>query len=185
MDKDIPTAQEASAPLSEPTLKYLKLAKTGPAETLEAEFAPRVNLFTGDNGLGKTFLLDCAWWALTGLWANEVAAQPSASRGASIEFAHINGDEPRKSAYAWINQAWRDPTRKGLSGLFLYVGVDGSFSYSQNFNLEKYRPSDQRIFTNDRVWYGYNEPKDTPKSPERTVIRGLMVDSRLAKEQRG
>ena len=39
---------------------------------MEVEFAPRVNLITGDNGLGKSFLLDSAWWVLTGAWPAEV-----------------------------------------------------------------------------------------------------------------
>ncbi len=47
-------------------LEYLKLENVGPAPRMEVEFAPRVNLITGDNGLGKSFLLDTAWRALTG-----------------------------------------------------------------------------------------------------------------------
>ena len=53
-------------------LEYLKLENVGPAPRMEVEFAPRVNLMTGDNGLGKSFLLDTAWWALTGYWPAEV-----------------------------------------------------------------------------------------------------------------
>jgi recombinational DNA repair ATPase RecF len=33
---------------------------------LDVALAPRLNLLAGDNGLGKTFLLDLAWFALTG-----------------------------------------------------------------------------------------------------------------------
>ena len=51
------------------TLQVLRLSGTGPAARLDCEFAPRLNLLTGDNGLGKTFVLECAWWALTGSWA--------------------------------------------------------------------------------------------------------------------
>ena len=50
-------------------LKSLKLRDIGPAPRLGVELADRLNLFTGDNGLGKTFILDLAWWALTGDWA--------------------------------------------------------------------------------------------------------------------
>ncbi len=36
------------------------------------EYAPGANLITGDNGLGKSFLLDLSWWALTRHWPREV-----------------------------------------------------------------------------------------------------------------
>src|SRR5437588_10268652 len=52
-----------------PILKFLRLSGVGPAQDIEYHLAPRLNLITGDNGLGKTFLLECAWWALTGFWA--------------------------------------------------------------------------------------------------------------------
>lgn len=48
--------------------------------------APRLNLITGDNGLGKSFLLDVAWRALTRTWAGLVA-QPLNGGPASIDYA--------------------------------------------------------------------------------------------------
>ncbi len=51
-------------------LKSLRLKNVGPAP--EMELAPRLNLITGDNGLGKSFLLDVAWWALTRRWPQEL-----------------------------------------------------------------------------------------------------------------
>lgn len=51
-------------------LKRLALKDVGPAANLEIDFSPRVNLITGDNGLGKSFLLDIAWWAVTRTWAH-------------------------------------------------------------------------------------------------------------------
>lgn len=36
-------------------LKQLKLSNVGPAATMELKFGPRLNLITGDNGLGKSF----------------------------------------------------------------------------------------------------------------------------------
>src|SRR4028119_2487349 len=50
-------------------LKELHLKGVGPAPKFDVEFADRLNIFTGDNGLGKTFLLDIVWWSLTGTWA--------------------------------------------------------------------------------------------------------------------
>ena len=42
-------------------LKSLELENVGPVPGLALELAPRMNLLTGDNGLGKSFLLDVAW----------------------------------------------------------------------------------------------------------------------------
>ena len=46
-------------------LEYLHLKNVGPAPEMEMKLSQRLNLITGDNGLGKTFLLDIAWWVLT------------------------------------------------------------------------------------------------------------------------
>ena len=54
-------------------LKELHLKLVGPAPKFDVEFGDRLNIFTGDNGLGKSFLLDLAWWALTGSWADNPA----------------------------------------------------------------------------------------------------------------
>ena len=57
-------------------LNYLKLENVGPAPKMEIDFKPRMNFLTGDNGLGKTFLLDIAWWVLTRTWARSPATPP-------------------------------------------------------------------------------------------------------------
>jgi DNA repair ATPase RecN len=54
-------------------LKSLHLRHVGPAPQLDVEFADRLNIITGANGLGKSFLLDVAWWAITGAWADQFA----------------------------------------------------------------------------------------------------------------
>ncbi len=46
-------------------LERLEVERAGPAPRLELDFSQRVNFLTRDNCLGKTFLLDIAWWALT------------------------------------------------------------------------------------------------------------------------
>ena len=56
-------------------LERLKLRNIGPAPEMVLEYRRRVNLVTGDNGLGKTFLLDAAWWSLTGHWPHDVNPQ--------------------------------------------------------------------------------------------------------------
>ena len=54
-------------------LKELHLRSVGPSPQFDVEFANRLNIFTGDNGLGKSFLLDVAWWVLTGNWVEQPA----------------------------------------------------------------------------------------------------------------
>jgi len=54
-------------------LRRLELKGVGPAAVMNYEPSDRLNIITGDNSLGKTFLLDCIWWALTGQWVSEIA----------------------------------------------------------------------------------------------------------------
>lgn len=54
-------------------LRSLRLRDVGPAPALDFEFAPRLNILTGDNGLGKSFILDTLWYALTWTWAGRPA----------------------------------------------------------------------------------------------------------------
>ena len=58
-------------------LEYLHLKNIGPSSEMEIHFKPRMNFLTGDNGLGKTFLLDIAWWVLTRTWAGARRCLPS------------------------------------------------------------------------------------------------------------
>ena len=41
-------------------IEHLRLENVEPAPEMALDFAPRVNLLTGDNGLGKSFLIDDA-----------------------------------------------------------------------------------------------------------------------------
>jgi DNA repair ATPase RecN len=49
-------------------LREIQLKNVGPSEELSFEFNERYNLLTGDNGVGKSFILDVAWWAASGSW---------------------------------------------------------------------------------------------------------------------
>ena len=63
-------------------IKHLKMSNIGPASKMELEFGKRLNLLTGDNGLGKSFLLDIAWWALTRRWPAEINPKLTAGKKA-------------------------------------------------------------------------------------------------------
>lgn len=56
-------------------LRSLELVEVGPAPRLRIDLGPRLNVLAGDNGLGKSFVLEALWWALAGTWA-ELPAWP-------------------------------------------------------------------------------------------------------------
>ncbi len=51
-------------------LRSLHLKDVGPAARFDLDLGERLNVLTGDNGLGKSFVLDVAWWALAGSWVD-------------------------------------------------------------------------------------------------------------------
>lgn len=77
---------------------------------LDVALAPRLNLLAGDNGLGKTFLLDLAWWALTGTWAQR-AAIPRRGEGVEprirCEIESVEGSTPIVGSFDFHEQSWQ------------------------------------------------------------------------------
>lgn len=55
-------------------LSKLTIQNTGPMQAMSMSLASRLNALTGDNSLGKSFLLDVMWWALSDSWAGEPAS---------------------------------------------------------------------------------------------------------------
>jgi DNA repair exonuclease SbcCD ATPase subunit len=78
-------------------LKSLRMENVGPSARMEAEFGRRLNVITGDNGLGKSFLLDMAWWVMTRNWPGESNGQVNSGFMARPR----NGAEGRVTAEVW------------------------------------------------------------------------------------
>jgi hypothetical protein len=123
-----------AAPEEGGTLLSLELKGIGPSPSLQFDPGQHLTVITGDNGLGKTFILECAWWSLTGRWADRAASpRLDAPRdNASITFS-IAGKkrrtEPTTVNYDWDAHTW--PSARGrptLPGLVVYARVDGSFA---------------------------------------------------------
>lgn len=116
-------------------LESLHLRDVGPAPEMKLELAPRLNLITGDNGLGKSFLIDVAWWALTRTWAG-YPVRPSlesisSKKAATISFSYEGEYKKRtfESRYVPQEQEWSSGRgRPANPGLVLYARVDGGFA---------------------------------------------------------
>lgn len=106
-------------------LEFLNLHAVGPAPHLEMSLGPRLNLITGDNGLGKSFLLDVAWWALTRSWARQLVRPASAGASPSIEYRYTKATPKSfaaKSTFDRQQEKWRVPQgRPPIAGLVLYA----------------------------------------------------------------
>ncbi|MGE0706173.1 MAG: AAA family ATPase [Vicinamibacterales bacterium] len=125
------------------------------------DLEPRLNLITGDNGLGKSFLLDVAWWALTRTWAREIVV-PKPGAKAAISYAYTKKTGPSyefTSTYEPARARWTvKQSRPPIPGLILYAQVDGGFSVwdpARNYWTEDAldRPN-AFLFAADEVWKG-------------------------------
>ena len=142
-------------------LESLQLRNVGPAAEMKLDLAPRLTLITGDNGLGKSFLLDVAWWALTRTWAREMVV-PKPGAKAEISYAYTKktrGPYEFASKYEPAKTRWTvKQSRPPIPGLILYAQVDGGFSVwdpMRNYWTEDApdRPN-AFLFTPEQVWTG-------------------------------
>lgn len=160
-------------------LKNLCIKNVGPAPELSLDFGKRLNLLTGDNGLGKSFLLDIAWWSLTRRWPAELnanlasgfMARPRPGANASINFSFTTKSrrvERYESKFNRAKQAWTGrPGRPSNPGLVLYAQVDGSFAvwdparnyWKKEGNIDVQERQPAYVFSPKEVWEGLRGDK--------------------------
>ena len=147
------------------TLSVLMIEGVGAAKKLRMELANRINLLTGDNGLGKSFILDCAWYALSGHWSNLPAyPREDADRyDPKISF-HIQGKTEKcykgYASYDWEQQEWVSlEERPIIPSLLIYARADGAFAVwdptRDTFPESAQTKSGKAlIFTREEIWNG-------------------------------
>ena len=142
-------------------LKHLETNHLGPATKTVFTPANRMNLVTGDNGLGKTFLLDLAWWALTRDWVDlrPTPINPTPGRIPSIQFLVEGGVSSRPNVAEYVGGDWKLASdESGLPGLVVYARVDGSFAIWDPANRALSQPLLGRgsgiKLTREEVWNG-------------------------------
>ena len=143
-------------------LEALRLTNVGPAHEMSLELKPRVNFLAGDNGLGKSFLLDVAWWVMTRTWARRpvVPHLPPARAELGYRYSKASsGSHEAVSHFDRDTETWKlGPGRPPIPGLVLYAQVDGGFSVWDP--ARNYRKSERQehppsyCFTAPQVWDG-------------------------------
>ncbi|MGK7927490.1 MAG: AAA family ATPase [Spirulina sp.] len=170
-------------------LNELHLENVGPAPQFDVQFAPRLNIFTGDNGLGKTFLLDLAWWSLTRNWASQAASPHSRMSGMPVwgelppwgklppfpafmpsvircKLRHFETVEEARSSFDVSSQQW-ETLKPSLNqkNIVLYCRVDGGFSL---FDPAR-KQDDAYHFTSETLWHGL-------RKDDKVLCNGLIHD---------
>lgn len=162
-------------------IKHLKMTNVGPAPKMELEFGKRLNVITGDNGLGKSFLLDIAWWAMTRKWPAElnpkltsgkVALPTDKKHEAEIDFSFsaVSKTKGFISTFEPRGQSWTvQKGRPANPGLVFYAMADGSFAVwdparnywkSKSPDESKERPA-AYVFSPKDVWDGLQNQDGT------------------------
>ena len=163
-------------------LQSLHLKNVGLAPDVRVDWAERINLIAGDNGLGKSFLLDLAWWALTHTWAGSAALPTLSSKKASIEYVvkgAANTPASVVSTYRREDQSWPlKAARPTMPGIVVYVRIDGGFSVwdpARNYwRNDPGRPAAYH-FRSAEVWEGL-DLQASPDAKAQRVCEGLERD---------
>ena len=155
-------------------------------QKLDLTFGPRLNLITGDNGLGKSFLLDLIWYAMTRQWpseanpqlANSSVTRPSSPSQKAVLKAEIHGVQKSacvEVAFFVVYDRWILKQGDLASpGLVLYLTADGSFavwdSERNRKSREKEAPPPAFVMTFKEVFNGLAGEGDA------RLCNGLIVD---------
>ena len=175
-------------------LERLELENVGPAPKMTLELQSRLNLVTGDNGLGKSFLLDVAWWALTRNWPRDLnphltsgyPARPTdIARPARLRFTlttDTGNSRSFESTYSGLEQRWTGkPGRPWSPGLVICARADGGFSvWDPARNCWRKRGSIDiqdrlpgYVFSPQEVWTGLVVPFE---GRSKKICKGLLYD---------
>ena len=173
-------------------LKSIVAKNVGPIPELSVKFGSRLNIMTGDNGLGKTFLLDMIWYALTSMWPAEVNPKMASGlmgrplnpkKDATIDFVLMgNGANSKKnqSKFDRNEQLWvGHDLNPQKNELVVYALADGSLcvwdparSYwsASLGRLGKYAKYQSAfVFTPNDIWNGL-------KQNGNNVCNGFIAD---------
>lgn len=182
-------------------IRELELKDVGPTRALIFDLSERLNVITGNNGLGKTFVLDTLWWVVTGAWAGWPAFpwRPPARVDARRDADAAATLDPRISATLIDREAGRSTSITGTfhrkeqrwtrsvdrpettASVIIYARVDGRFAVWDSLYAHgspEMAPGAALSLSEAEVWDGkvISESDDRRGERQRTVIRGLIDD---------
>jgi predicted ATPase len=161
-------------------LEMLHLKNVGPAPEMKLEFGSRLNVITGDNGLGKSFILDCTWFGLTETWGQEINSALTASGMAraidkaliDIKIRFDKKEFSRTFEYSLEGQNWYrvypTPAEEVLrryrnlydslgKGILIHSHFDGGFSVYDSVRHRSFWKTEDKlnanVFTENEVWH--------------------------------
>lgn len=158
-------------------IQTLKTEQIGPG-SVNLAFGTRLNLFTGDNGLGKSFLFDLIWYAHTRTWPQELdtslktgyvakASKDQDGTKAKIEFRLEKSKTTIVSSYNADTLKWNIKTKGApvTSGLVFYITAENNFCVYDSFRTSEELPA--IVLTEKELWEG---------NKQKSNLKGLIDD---------
>jgi hypothetical protein len=160
-----------------PKLTQLEISGVGPVESIAFSPFQRMNLITGENGLGKSFLLECLWWVHSGHWSGR-PAYPRQGATPSIDFTFSDGskEKTQQAEYDLKSHSWSHPHPQEHS-LVLYVGASNRISVwdpikgSMPISVGTNQKQSPLVFSPSQVWDGIHLDH-----PDTWLSNGLLRD---------
>jgi AAA domain, putative AbiEii toxin, Type IV TA system len=158
-------------------LKRLHLENVGPASVMDVAFADRLNVFTGDNGLGKTFILDVAWWLSSNSditpapkpgWQNQPRIKYELDLGDGVKHLQFDARRQMWHGQPFIESCLDQPI------LGIYARGDGSFSIVDSLRTTEWLDAIATALKSlelsvDALWQGL-------KADDQVLCNGLISD---------
>jgi predicted ATPase len=175
-------------------LESLHLKNVGPAKEMNLEFGSRLNVITGDNGLGKSFILDCAWFANAYTWLHQLNSRmqngemirPTLLETAFLETISLTENKKHVQGFRFSarEQVWKreknvvkdahldESVHPNVKKIILQIYADGEFG-----NVDPYRNSHTVLgFTTAEIWNGLESIQSSENTKKR-ICNGLVEDT--------
>jgi hypothetical protein len=172
------SALQSVSAKSVPKLKEILISGVGHFESIAFSPLKRMNLITGENGLGKSFLLECLWWAHSGRWSGRPAYPRNSSPRIDFTFSNPESskEDHTQADYDSNTHTWCHLHPQEHS-LVLYVGANNQISVWDPIKgkMPVSVGTDQKqsplVFSPTQVWDGIRLD-----NPDTWLSNGLLRD---------